>query len=189
MKNNYGKIFPYNNLTAKISTDTFIAPGVIIIGDVEIKSGSSIWYNCVIRGDVNFIRIGNNTNIQDLSMLHVTNKKYPLIIDDNTTIGHAVKLHGCTIEELTLIGIGAVVLDGAVVKKNSIVAAGSVVKPGFIVPENVLVAGVPARIIRNLSELEIEDLALSANRYKQYSHETIASLNKLENEKTNIYKF
>jgi len=183
MKTNYGIILPYKNFTPKIADDVFISIGAVIIGDVEIGAGSSIWYNSVVRGDVNFIRIGQNTNVQDLSMLHVTNQKYPLIISDNVTIGHSVKLHGCIIEELALIGIGSVVLDGAVVKKNSIVAAGSVVKPNFIVPEKVLVAGVPAKVVRNLTDNEIEDLSASARRYNEYSRITVESLIGTEFEK------
>ncbi|GAB4133407.1 MAG: gamma carbonic anhydrase family protein [Ignavibacteriales bacterium] len=171
-----GKILPYNKITPKISDSVFVADGAIVIGDVEIGKQSSVWYNCVIRGDVNYIRIGEFTNIQDLSMLHVTNKLFPLKIGNRVTIGHSVKLHGCTIEDLALIGIGAVVLDGAVIKSNSIVAAGSVVKPGFVVPEKVLVAGVPAKIVRQLTQDEIDDLYASSERYVEYTKSTLESL-------------
>lgn len=171
-----GKILPYNKITPKISDSVFVADGAIVIGDVEIGKQSSVWYNCVIRGDVNYIRIGEFTNIQDLSMLHVTNKLFPLKIGNRVTIGHSVKLHGCTIEDLALIGIGAVVLDGAVIKSNSIVAAGSVVKPGFVVPEKVLVAGVPAKIVRQLTQDEIDDLYTSSERYVEYTKSTLESL-------------
>lgn len=172
----FGKIIPYNNIKPRIEQSVFIADGAIIIGDVEIGKHSSVWYNCVIRGDVNYIKIGDYTNIQDLSMLHVTNKLFPLKIGNRVTIGHSVKLHGCTIEDLSLIGIGAVVLDGATIKSNSIVAAGSVVKPGFVVPEKVLVAGVPAKIIRELKQTEISDLFDSSERYIQYTKKTLESL-------------
>ena len=171
------KLFPYKELYPKIHQSVFLASGVKIIGDVEIGEGSSIWYNCVIRGDVHYVKIGRDTNIQDLSMLHVTNNLFPLNIGNKVTIGHSVKLHGCTIQDLTLIGIGAIVLDGAIVEKNSIVAAGAVIKPGFVVPSGKLVAGVPAKVIRDLSENEINNFEASAERYKKYTSITMQSLN------------
>ena len=150
------KLFPYMDLFPKIHPSVFLASGVKVVGDVEIGEDSSVWYNTVIRGDVNYVKIGKMTNIQDCSMLHVTNGKYPLIIGDKVTIGHAVKLHGCVIHDLTLIGIGAIVLDGAVVEEKSMVAAGSVVKPGFVVPTGKLVAGVPAKVVRDLTQEELD---------------------------------
>lgn len=163
------KLFPYKNDKPIIDNTVFLAPGVKIIGDVKINSGSSIWYNTVIRGDVNYITIGSNTNVQDLSMLHVTAKKFPLIIGSEVTIGHSVTLHGCILQDRTFIGMGATILDGAVVESNSMVAAGAVVKQGFTVPSGKLVAGVPAKVIRNLSDAEIENIEASAERYKKYS--------------------
>ncbi len=174
------KLFPYNDTFPKIHSSVFLAPGSKIVGDVEIGKDSSIWFNVVIRGDVHYIKIGEMTNVQDLSMLHVTNGKYPLNIGNKVTIGHSVKLHGCTLQDLCLIGIGAIVLDGAVVEENSMVAAGSVVKPKFIVPSGKLVAGVPARVIRDLTSEEIDDFEKSAQRYKEYSDLTINSLNSLD---------
>lgn len=170
------KLYPYENLYPQIHPSVFLADGVRIVGDVEIGEFSSIWYNTVIRGDVHYVKIGKMTNVQDLSMLHVTNGKFPLNIGDKVTIGHAVKLHGCTIGNLCLIGIGAIVLDGAVVEENSMVAAGSVVRPGFIVPSRKLVAGVPAKIIRDLTQAEIDDFEASALRYKEYAQITVNSL-------------
>lgn len=139
------KLFPYQNYYPRISENVFLASGVKIIGNVEIGSNSSVWYNTVIRGDVHYIKIGERTNIQDCSMLHVTNGKYPLNIGNKVTIGHSVSLHGCTLNDLCLIGIGAVILDGAVIESNSIVAAGALVKQNFVVPAGKLVAGVPAK--------------------------------------------
>ena len=170
------KLFPYKELFPEIDKSVFLASGVKIIGDVKIEKNSSVWYNVVIRGDVNYVTIGENTNVQDSSMLHVTNNRFPLIIGSKVTIGHSVKLHGCIIEDITLIGIGAIVLDGAVVEKQSMVAAGAVVKPGFIVPSGKLVAGVPAKIIRDLTPEEIADLEASAKRYKKYTEITIEAL-------------
>jgi carbonic anhydrase/acetyltransferase-like protein (isoleucine patch superfamily) len=174
------KLFPYLNLFPDLHPTVFLASGVKIVGDVKIGEGSSVWYNSVIRGDVHYVKIGEMTNIQDCSMLHVTNGRYPLNIGSKVTIGHSVKLHGCTLQDLCFIGIGAIVLDGAVIETNSMVAAGAVVKPNFIVPEGKLVAGVPARIVRDLTEEEISDFENSALRYKKYSEITIDSLKKMD---------
>lgn len=171
------KLFPYLDLFPKVHSTVFLASGVKIVGDVIIGANSSVWYNVVIRGDVHYVKIGEMTNIQDLSMLHVTNNRYPLNIGNKVTIGHSVKLHGCTIKDLCLIGIGSIVLDGAVVEEYSMVAAGAVVKPSFIVPSGKLVAGIPARIIRELSKEEMDDFEKSAERYKKYSEISINSIN------------
>ncbi len=169
-------VFPYEGKYPRIDESVFIAPGVKIIGDVQIEEGTSIWYNCVIRGDVHYIKIGKYTNIQDLSMLHVSVGTHPLIIGNYVTVGHSVKLHGCSVEDFTLIGIGSVVLDGAVVKTKSVVAAGAVVTPGFVVPTGKLVAGVPAKIVRDLSDEEIEYLTISAEHYTDYSKQSFYSI-------------
>ena len=171
------KLFPYLDLFPEIHPTVFLASGVKIVGDVKIGANSSIWYNTVIRGDVHYVKIGEMTNIQDCSMLHVTNGRYPLNIGSKVTIGHSVKLHGCTLQDLCLIGIGSIVLDGAVVESNSMVAAGAVVKPNFVVPSGKLVAGVPARIVRDLTDEEIDDFEKSALRYMKYTEITIGSLN------------
>jgi carbonic anhydrase/acetyltransferase-like protein (isoleucine patch superfamily) len=174
------KLFQYKDLFPDIHPSVFIAPGVKIVGDVSIGENSSVWYNAVIRGDVHYVKIGEMTNIQDCSMLHVTNGRFPLNIGNKVTIGHSVKLHGCTLQDLCLIGIGAIVLDGAVVETNSMVAAGALVKPNFVVPSGKLVAGVPAKIVRDLTDEEILDFESSAMRYKKYTEITIDSLNKMD---------
>ena len=170
------KIFPYMGKFPKLSAGVFLASGSKVIGDVEIGENSSVWYNTVIRGDVHYIRIGYMTNVQDCSVLHVTNGRYPLNIGNKVTIGHSVTLHGCTVHDLCLIGMGAVILDGAIIEEKSMVAAGAVVKQSFIVPSGKLVAGVPAKIIRDLNEDELSNLEKSAERYKKYSELTIDSL-------------
>jgi len=175
------KLFPYQDSFPKIDSSVFLASGVKIIGNVEIGKSSSVWYNSVIRGDVHYIKIGPRTNIQDCSMLHVTNEKFPLNIGSAVTIGHSVTLHGCNLHDLCLIGMGAVILDGAIVETNSIVAAGSVVKQNFVVPFGKLVAGVPAKIIRDLTETEINEFEKSAERYINYTKITVDSLMKFEN--------
>lgn len=174
--NNEIKLFPYQGYFPHIGQNVFLASGVKIIGNVTIGDESSVWYNTVVRGDVHYIKIGSLSNIQDCSMLHVTNNRYPLIIGNKVTIGHSAKLHGCTLQDLCLVGIGAIVLDGAVVEQNSMIAAGAVVKPNFIVPSGKLVAGVPAKVVRNLTKEEIDDFEKSAERYKKYSKLTSESL-------------
>jgi carbonic anhydrase/acetyltransferase-like protein (isoleucine patch superfamily) len=169
------KVFPYKEYYPNIGENVFLASGVKIIGNVEIGNSSSIWYNTVIRGDVHYIKIGANTNVQDCSMLHVTNGKYPLNIGNRVTIGHSVSLHGCTLKDLCLIGIGATVLDGAIVESNSMVAAGALVKQHFVVPSGKLVTGVPAKVVRDLTDDEIKDIEAGSNRYVEYAKITIQS--------------
>ena len=172
------KLFPYLDLFPEITDSVFLASGVKIVGDVRIGNNSSVWYNTVIRGDVNYVRIGEYSNVQDLSMLHVTNKKYPLNIGNHVTIGHSVTLHGCTLEDYTFIGMGAILLDDSKIEPESMVAAGAVVKQGFIVPSGKLVAGIPAKIIRDLTEDEIKDIKASALRYSKYAKLSAESLEK-----------
>ena len=161
-------IIPYQNIVPKIHESVLIAEGAYIIGDVEIGMESSIWYNVVIRGDVNYIRIGEKTNIQDLTMVHVTYKKYPTFIGNNVSIGHSAVIHGCNIKDFVVIGMGAKILDDALISSNSFVAAGSVVKEKFVVPEGTLVAGVPAKVVRELRDEEIEKIKQNAKNYLFY---------------------
>ena len=173
---NEDKIFKYLELNPEIDESVFLAPGVKIIGDVKIGAGSSIWYNTVVRGDVNYITIGKNTNVQDLSMLHVTAEIFPLVIGDEVTIGHSVTLHGCVLQDRTFIGMGATILDGAIIESDSMVAAGAVVRQNFTVPSRKLVAGVPAKVIRDLNDEEIKNIPESAERYTTYTEFIIKSL-------------
>ncbi len=161
-------IITYKGITPKIDSSVFIAEGVHIIGDVEIGKDSSVWYNTVIRGDVNFIRIGERTNIQDNTVVHVTNKKFPTYIGSNVTIGHSAVIHACTINDYSLIGMGAVVLDDAKVGPFALIAAGAVVTMGMVIPEGMLAAGVPAKIVRTLTEDERKFLIKSAQNYIDY---------------------
>jgi carbonic anhydrase/acetyltransferase-like protein (isoleucine patch superfamily) len=161
-------IITYKGITPTIDPSVFIADGVHIIGDVEIGKDSSVWYNTVIRGDVNFIRIGGRTNIQDNTVVHVTNKKFPTNIGSNVTIGHSAVIHACTINDYSLIGMGAIVLDDAKVGPFALVAAGAVVTMGMVIPEGVLAAGVPAKIIRPLTDDERKFLIQSAQNYIDY---------------------
>ncbi|MCL4428637.1 MAG: gamma carbonic anhydrase family protein [Deltaproteobacteria bacterium] len=152
----------------KIDKSVYLSQNTVIIGDVVIGKGSSIWFGSVVRGDVNYIRIGNNTNVQDNSVLHVQHDTGPLIIGNGVTIGHSVNLHGCEIGDNCLIGIGAIVLTGARVGKNCIIAAGALVKENSVVPDGSLVAGIPGVIKKNLNNKEIESIRESANNYINY---------------------
>ena len=146
-------------------SSVFVADGAKIIGDVEIGEYCGIWFNAVIRGDVNFIRIGSYTNIQDNSVLHVTTETAPLKIGSNVTVGHSAILHGCTIDDCCLIGMGAIVMDKAHIHQNSMVAAGAIVLEGFDVPEGMLIAGIPAKVKRALTEEEKQLIGQSAKNY------------------------
>ncbi len=161
-------IITYKGITPTIDPSVFIADGVHIIGDVEIGKDSSVWYNTVIRGDVNFIRIGERTNIQDNTVVHVTNKKFPTHIGSNVTIGHSAVIHACTINDYSLIGMGAIVLDDAKIGPFALVAAGAVVTMGMVIPEGMLAAGVPAKIVRTLTDDEKKFLIKSAQNYIEY---------------------
>lgn len=161
-------IIEYAGIAPQLHETVFVADGAVILGDVHVGKDSSIWFNTVIRGDVHEIRIGERTNIQDLSMLHVKYNTNPLIIGNGVTIGHCVMLHGCTIEDFALIGMNATILDGAIIGHHSMVAAGAVVREGFVVPPRTLVAGVPAKIIRELSDDECTHLEQSAQNYIDY---------------------
>ena len=163
-------IYTYKNATPKFPKSVFVAPNAAVIGDVEIGEDSSVWFNSVIRGDVHQIRIGEKTNIQDGSILHVTYQKWALEIGDNVTVGHGAILHGCTISSNCLIGMGARVLDGARVGEFSLVAAGSLVLQGDKVPSNSLVAGVPAIVKRTLTPEEVAQIKASAERYVNYKN-------------------
>ena len=145
----------YGELVPRIDDTAWIAPGVSVIGDVEIGAESSVFYGSVLRGDVHFIHIGARTNLQDQATVHVTAGRFPTILENEITVGHRAVVHGCHVHEGALIGIGAIVLDGATVGENALVAAGAVVRPEQEVPPETLWAGVPAKEIRRLSAEEI----------------------------------
>jgi gamma-carbonic anhydrase len=165
-------VLPFNAKMPKVSKGCFLAQSSMVIGDVEIGSKSSIWFGSIVRGDVFHIRIGYETNIQDNSVVHVTSNKNPTLIGNRVTVGHSVTLHGCSIKDHVLIGIGSVVMDQSKVEEWSIVAAGSVVKPGTKIPSGKLWGGIPAREVRDISVEEkawIEELASNyVNLSRQY---------------------
>ncbi len=162
-------ILPFGGTSPRIAPTTWVAPGAIVVGDVEIGEGSSVWFQTVVRGDVNRIRIGARTNLQDLSMVHVTGGSHPTVIGDDVTVGHRVVLHGCTVRDRCLVGIGAIVLDGAVVEEEAMVGAGALVPPGMVVPSGKLVLGAPARVKRDLTAEERASFLSSAARYAGYA--------------------
>lgn len=151
-------IKPFQNTHPKIHASAFVAENAVVVGDVEIGEAASIWYNCVLRGDVNFIRIGARSNIQDGTIIHVSRDDFPTIVEREVTVGHRATLHGCYVESGSLVGIGATVLDGARVGAGSLVAAGSLVTPGTQIPPRSFAVGAPARVRRALSDEEVENL-------------------------------
>ena len=150
----------------KIGENCFLAENCTIIGDVTLGNNCSVWFGAVIRGDVHYIKIGSNTNIQDRAIIHSTYQKYPTNIGNNVSIAHGAILHGCTIQDDVLIGMGAIILDDAVIESNSIVAAGAVVTKGTIVKSGTVYAGSPARKIKNIDEkLLVGEIHRIANNF------------------------
>ena len=148
-------LHPFGSHTPQLADDVFVAPGAQIIGRVTIGAGSSVWFNCVLRGDVGAIMVGARTNIQDGSIVHVTGGRFDTVIGDDVLIGHGCIIHGCTIMDHGFVGMGAVVLDGAVVEPNAMLAAGALLTPGKRVASGELWAGRPAKLLRMLSAEEI----------------------------------
>jgi len=164
-------IYKFKNKIPKISDSVFIAQSSEIIGDVTIGDNSSVWFGSVLRGDIDYIKIGNNTSIQDNVVIHVTGNKYPTVVKNNVVVAHGAILHGCTVEDGVMIGMGAIVLDNTVIGKNSIVAAGALVKSGEIIPEGVIVAGVPAKVVKKISEKNIENHKRILKNYEKVTKE------------------
>lgn len=159
-------LLAYRMRLPAVHWDTFIADSAQVIGKVEVDQGTSVWFNAVIRGDVNTITVGAHCNIQDSAVLHVTAQD-PLRIGSYVTVGHNAILHGCTVEDGALIGMGAIVLDGAVVGEGALIAAGSLVPPGKKVPSHTLVMGSPAKVVRELSPEEVAGLKNQAVHYEK----------------------
>lgn len=156
--------------TPKIGDNTFLAETAVIIGDVVMGKDCSIWYNAVIRGDVHYIKMGNKVNVQDNAMLHSTYQKFPLNIGNNVSIGHNAIVHGCTLQDNVLIGMGAIVMDDCLVESNSIVGAGSVVTQGTHIKSGEVWGGVPAKKLKDISpELLEGEVNRIANNYVKYS--------------------
>ncbi len=159
-----------NGKTPIIGDDCFIAENAVIVGEVTMGSQCSVWYNAVLRGDVHFIKMGNKVNVQDGAVIHATYKKSPTTIGNNVSIGHNAIVHGCTIHDNVLIGMGSIVMDDCIVESNSIIAAGAVVTKGTHVPSGTIFAGMPAKKIKDISpELSAGEIDRIAESYVMYS--------------------
>lgn len=161
-------IRPYRGKYPQIAASAYIDPAAVVIGDVVIGEDSSVWPMTVVRGDVHYIRIGARTNLQDGCVLHVMKDQYPLILGDDVTVGHAVTLHGCTIESRVLIGMGCTILNGAVIGSRSIVGAGTLITERAVIPPGSLVMGSPGKVKKQLSEADLATIGEYAKRYAGY---------------------
>ena len=166
-------IIPYKETVPKIGDDAFTAPNAYIIGDVEIGQGSSIWFGCTLRGDVDNIIIGSGSNIQDHTMIHVSSFGHNTEIGDNVTIGHSCLLHACKIGNGGFVGMQSCIMDGAVIESGAMLAAGSLLPPGKIVPSGQLWAGRPAKYMRDLSDEDIKHMSWSAAHYMKLAEDYI----------------
>ena len=165
-----GLIFAYQDSLPSISDEAFIAPNATIIGDVVIGADSGIWFNCLLRGDVNEIRIGERTNIQDGTIIHVSGQGQGTYIGDDITVGHMALIHACTLQDGCFIGMKATVMDGALVESGAMVAAGALVSPGKCVPAGQMWSGTPARYVRDLRQSDLEMIRYTAPHYVKLAH-------------------
>ena len=166
-----GYILPYDGVLPAIAEDAFIAPNATVIGNVTIGSQSSIWFNTVIRGDVMAIRIGDRTNLQDGTIVHVTGGMFDTLIGSDVLVGHRAIIHGATLEDACFVGMGAIVLDGAVVESGAMVAAGATVTPGKRVKRGELWAGSPAKLFREIGDEEFNEFAGGTEGYRKLGQE------------------
>ncbi len=157
-------LIEYRGIAPRCHGSVYLAEGAMVIGDVEIGEETSVWFHTVIRGDIHLVRIGKRTNVQDHCTLHVT-RNDRLVVGNEVTIGHGAVVHGCTVEDYSLVGIGAVVLDGAVIGKGSVIGAGAVVAPGTVVPPHSLVLGVPGKVVRDLGPESSDSNRVTAANY------------------------
>jgi carbonic anhydrase/acetyltransferase-like protein (isoleucine patch superfamily) len=173
-------ILPYRGefapagVSPTISPAAFIAPGAVVVGDVTIGTDSGLWFGCVARGDVNIVRIGARTNIQDGTVIHVTRRTGPTLIGSGVTVGHACVLHACVVEDDSFIGMRATLMDGVVVERGGWVAAGALVTPNKRIPSGEIWAGNPAKFFRKLTPEEIEFIGVSAENYVRHAREYLA---------------
>ncbi len=168
---NSPRILPYKGVMPTIHSQAFVAQGATVIGDITIGEKSGIWYGCVVRGDVNEIRIGKRTNIQDLTMIHCAERGQGTYLGDNITVGHSAVLHACTIEDNAFIGIQACVMDDCLVERGAMVAAGALVTPGKVIKANEVWAGKPAKKLRDINEHDLAFFAINRERYVRLAAE------------------
>jgi gamma-carbonic anhydrase len=162
-----------------VSPNVYIAPGAKIIGDVAIDEYASVWFNAVLRGDTQGIRIGRGSNVQDGTVIHV-DSKYPTVIGSDVTIGHSAIIHGCTIADRVIVGMGSIIMDGAVIGENTIIGSGTVIPAGKTYPPGVLILGSPGKVIRELTSEEIEKIVISAQIYKNRGIQYRSDLQQIE---------
>src|SRR5690242_3431146 len=163
----FGPVFTLDGVTPKIAPDAFIAPTAAVIGDVEIGSETGIWFHCLVRGDMNSIRIGARTNIQDGTIIHVDSGEFFTTIGDDVTVGHNAVIHACTLKNRAFVGIGATVLDGAVIEEGGMLGAGGLLTPGKVIGRNELWVGAPAKLVRVMTDDERRRFDRNAEVYRQ----------------------
>jgi carbonic anhydrase/acetyltransferase-like protein (isoleucine patch superfamily) len=162
-----GPVYSLNGVTPKVAPDAFIAPTAAVIGDVEIGSETGIWFHCLVRGDLNYIRIGARTNIQDGTIIHVDSAELATVIGDDVTVGHNAVIHACTLKHRAFVGISATVLDGAVIEEGGMLGAGGLLAPGKVIGRNELWVGTPARLVRTMSDEERRKFDRNAEVYRE----------------------
>ena len=167
---------PFRSIFPAVDPSAFVDASAQVIGDVHLGAESSVWMNCVVRGDVHAIRIGRRTNIQDLTLVHFVRDTHPTVIGNEVTVGHSAVVHGCTIEDRCLIGMGAILLNGVHVGTGSIVAAGALVPEGMVIPPGSMVMGMPAKIRRALTPEEDASIAWYADNYVKHRLEFLAGV-------------
>src|SRR5687768_6785570 len=165
------KLIPFGGKAPRVDPAAFVAPGAVLIGDIEVGPEASIWYNCVLRGDVNSIRVGARTNIQDGSVIHVDSRRpgreqgHPTLIGADVLIGHLAMVHGCVLHDRAFVGLGAIVMDGCEIEGDAMLAAGAMLTPGRRIPSGQLWAGRPAKYVRDLSETDIAGMRMGIAHY------------------------
>lgn len=164
-------IYRFQDFQPKIDPTAFIAPNSVIIGDVEIGQHSSIWFGCLVRGDVHSIRIGDYCNIQDSTVVHVSKGRFSTTIEDNVSIGHSALIHGCHLKKNSFVGMRAIVMDGVEIGEYSIVGAGALVTPGKKIPSGVVIMGAPAKIVRDITDTDREMIERTYKNYAQYGQQ------------------
>ncbi|WP_296698669.1 gamma carbonic anhydrase family protein [Algoriphagus sp.] len=162
-------IIPIESREPRIGQNCWLAPNATLVGDVELGENCTVWFNAVLRGDVHFIRIGDDSNIQDGAVIHCTYQKFPTIIGNKVSIAHNAIVHGCTIEDRVLVGMGAIVMDGALIKSGAVIAAGAVVLAGTVVEANSIYAGIPAKKVKDTGEAMLQTIERTARNYPMYA--------------------
>jgi carbonic anhydrase/acetyltransferase-like protein (isoleucine patch superfamily) len=174
-----GPIYSLDGITPNVAPDAFIAPGAAVIGDVEIGSETGIWFHCLVRGDINVVRIGARTNIQDGTIVHVDSGEFATYIGDDVTVGHNAVIHACTLKNRAFVGISATVLDGAVIDEGGVLGAGGLLTPGKVIGRNELWVGAPAKLVRVMSDEERKRFDRNADVYRQLAARFRAGLRSL----------